>query len=109
MIRPNMRCKLIVHVEVFWANDSHVCVHYAHFYFYCLLSALLIDRSRSRFSALWYSVFVHTLTIGLIGFGVSYKCKYDSKKLLLSWQSLCLCVGYIRLTLSPLFYYLSIP
>jgi len=24
MIRPNMRCKLIVHVEVFWANDSHV-------------------------------------------------------------------------------------
>ena len=24
MIRPSMRCKLIVHVEVFWANDSHV-------------------------------------------------------------------------------------
>ena len=73
MIRSNTRCKLIVHLLVYQSIHCHGCIHYAHSY--CLLSALLADRWRSRFSALWYSVFVQTLTIGLIGFGVCFKCK----------------------------------
>ena len=42
----------------------------------CFLCLVLLGRWRNRFSVGLYSLSVHTLTFGLIGFGVCYKCKY---------------------------------
>lgn len=41
--------------------------------------SVLLRRWRNRLSVGLYNLSVHTLTFGLIGFGVCYKCKYTEE------------------------------